>query len=401
MRFGSVEFFKVLIKTVLAIVFFAPLVACVILVFVLVNKSTEADKLRQENQRISLAADILVGTRIGDVESYYELYKKSGLPYDELVDYINKQEGGSESVKDFYRLYKESGLSFDEFINYINEQEGTSYTNKPDVPDTPDSTDTPTTQNTPATTPKEETQPADTDTETPEPIEEISPYAAIHEDMTVSLPTETVREEGTVYFTFDDGPSRNTYSILSYLRKYNAKATFFVVPTRTEECYAALRQIVEEGHSIGVHSASHDYEKIYASVEAYLEDFYEAWDIIYDATGIKTGIFRFPGGSKNDYNVETRDAIIEEMSRRGFRYFDWNVESNDAGGAGWTEMYQNVLSEIDGNYRSVVLMHDSAPRENTVLVFEDILNVLVNENKYKIDKINDDTRPVQFIGPYA
>ncbi len=389
MRFGSVEFFKVLIKTVLAIVFFAPLVTCVVLGIILANKSGEADKLKQENQRFSLAADILVGTRTGTVEDYYELYKKSGLPYDELIGYIREQEGSTESVSDFYELYKNSGLSFDELIKYINEHEGTSYTNKPDTPPAPMST--------PASSPVSEKE----ETETPETIVEQNPYAMIHEDMTVSLPKDTIREENAVYFTFDDGPSMNTYSILGYLRKYDVKATFFVVPTRTDDCYAALRQIVNEGHSIGVHSASHDYEKIYASVEAYLEDFYEAWDIIYEATGVKTGIFRFPGGSENDYNEDTRDAIIEEMTRRGFRYFDWNVESGDAAGADWSQMYQSVLSDINGNYRSVVLMHDSAQRENTVLVFEDILRVLVNEKKYKIDRINDNTSPVQFVGPYA
>jgi peptidoglycan/xylan/chitin deacetylase (PgdA/CDA1 family) len=149
-----------------------------------------------------------------------------------------------------------------------------------------------------------------------------------------------------------------------------------------------------------VHSASNDYEKIYASVEAYLDDFYEAWDIIYEATGVKTEIFRFPGGSKNDFNEATRDEIIEEMTRRGFRFYDWNVDSNDAGGANWSDMYNSVPEDISGNYRSIVLMHDSDTRTNTVLVLEDILNVLVGEG-YKLDKISNDTRPVQFIGPYA
>ena len=70
-------------------------------------------------------------------------------------------------------------------------------------------------------------------------------------------------------------------------------------------------------------------------MDAYLDDFHEAWDIIYDATGIKTEIFRFPGGSVNDFNTETRDEIIQEMTagipllrlerrkrRRGRRYLD-------------------------------------------------------------------------------
>ena len=126
--------------------------------------------------------------------------------------------------------------------------------------------------------------------------------------------------------------------------------------------------------------------------------------MIYEATGVYTEIFRFPGGSKNDYNEATRDAIIKEMTRRGFRYYDWNIDSMDSQGADWTTMYNHVLGEIaknnDKNFRSFVLMHDSSNRENTVWVLEDIIKVLVNK-KYKIDKINNDTTPVQFIGPFA
>ena len=220
--------------------------------------------------------------------------------------------------------------------------------------------------------------------------------------MMVNAPAESeyVRELGTVYLTFDDGPSDNTYSILSYLEQYNIKATFFVVPNRSDGCYAKLKAIADAGHSIGIHSASHVYKDIYASVEAFLDDFHEAWDIVYDATGIKTEIFRFPGGSVNDFNTETRDYIIQEMNRRGFRYFDWNVDSNDAGGATWTEMYNSIPSDIANNYRSVVLMHDSNSTPNTVLVLGDVLHVLVNDG-YKFDKINNNTRPVQFTGPFA
>lgn len=371
MRFGSVEFFKVLIKTVLAIVFFLPLVLCIVFGVMLGNANrnlADAEQKREEAERnlerISLAAEILVGERAGTIDDFYEIYKQSGNSDDELIAYL-KEINGYEDEK---------------------------------APEPAPPVTTP-----PVTTPAPETSAPMTSApeETAEPTEE-SPYIGIHEDMAVTPVSaeNMVREQGTVYLTFDDGPSQNTYTVLSLLRKYDVKATFFVVPSRTDECYALLRAIVNEGHSIGVHSATHDYEKIYASVEAYLDDFYEAWDIVYEATGVKTPLFRFPGGSVNDFNGDTREAIIAEMTRRGFRYFDWNVDSNDAGGASWSEMYNSVPSDIAQNYRSVVLMHDSAPRENTVYVLEDILKVLVGEN-YKLDKINDNTMPVQFIGPYA
>lgn len=200
-----------------------------------------------------------------------------------------------------------------------------------------------------------------------------------------------------VYLTFDDGPSKHTDSILYYLDRYGFKATFFVVPDGSEECARRMKRIVDAGHTIAVHSATHDYNQIYADVESYLEDFRICYDRIYEATGVKCSLFRFPGGSINDFNEETRDEIIAEMTRRGFVYFDWNVDSNDAGGADWTEMYVGVLDQIAGANRSVVLMHDRDDRLNTVLVLEDIIKALLEDERgYTLDRLTENTRPVQF-----
>ena len=141
------------------------------------------------------------------------------------------------------------------------------------------------------------------------------------------LADETVVPEGkTVYLTFDDGPSDRTDEILAILDKYNVKATFFVMPRKTDVCYKRLRAIVDAGHTIGVHTYSHDYNIMYASVEAYLEDFNKAYEIVVDATGIKPDIFRFAGGSLNDRSYK----IIAEMTRRGFTYYDWNASGDDS-----------------------------------------------------------------------
>ncbi len=376
MQFGSVAFFKVLIKTVLCIAFFVPLVLCVVFAVLLWNKSTELEEVRFENEKLTYYSEIVSGEQPLTVEGFYELYSGSGLSDEALIAYINGQNGGVPEAKP-QATAKTTAQSAD---------------NAP-IEDDPRPAET--TETGEADAPPEEDEPDDLPVSQP-----VNEYEALYTDLKAPVPTQYVREEGTIYLTFDDGPSRNTYSVLHYLDEYNIKATFFVVPQRTDECYALMKQIVDKGHSIGVHSASHEYEKIYASVEAYLEDFNEAWQMIYEATGVKTHIFRFPGGSKNDFNAATRDAIIEEMTRRGFRYYDWNVDSNDSGDATWTEMYNSIPADIAGNYRSVVLMHDSAQRENTVYVLEDILRVLTNEG-YKFDKINNNTQPVQFIGPFA
>ena len=368
MQFGSVAFFKVLIKTVLCIVFFVPLVLCVIFAVSLWNKSAELEKVQYENEKLAYKVELLSGESDLTVEDFYKIFSESGLSYSELVEYI------------------ENGEHSDAQGGNAPEASDTSEAQTPavDIEDT-------------AEAEPEATEEAQEDIPVSLPAHE---YETLYEDMTVRVPTVFEREQGTIYLTLDVGPSKNTYSVLYYLEKYGIKATFFVVPQRTEECYAIMKQIVDSGHAIGVHSSTHEYETIYSSVEAFLEDFYNAWQMIYEATGVKTEIFRFPGGSMNDYNGATRDAIIEEMTRRGFRFYDWNVDSNDAGGATWTDMYNSVPADIAGNYRSFVLMHDSLPRENTVYVLEDILKVLINEG-YKFDKINNNTQPVQFIGPYA
>ena len=381
MQFGSVAFFKVLIKTVLCIVFFVPLVLCVVFAVLLWNKSAEVRDIQQDNERLEYYAAILSGEREPTVKGFYDVYARSGLSDEELIEYVlhgkdESQPAANMSGDTSSDSSASSGSSGNSAFQTVDTAEAESSA-------------------------ESEADAAETNQPTQQASQPESPYADIYPDMMVNAPAESdyVRELGTVYLTFDDGPSDNTYSILSYLEQYNVKATFFVVPNRSEGCYAKLKAIAAAGHSIGVHSASHVYKDIYSSVEAYLDDFHEAWDIIYDATGIKTEIFRFPGGSVNDFNTETRDEIIQEMTRRGFRYYDWNVESGDVDGATWTDMYNSIPFDI-ANYRSIVLMHDSNSTPNTVLVLGDVLHVLVSDG-YKFDKINNDTRPVQFTGPFA
>lgn len=382
MQFGSVAFFKVLIKTVLCIVFFVPLVLCVVFAVLLWNKSAEVKDIQQDNERLEYYAAILSGEREPTVKGFYDVYARSGLSDEELIEYVlhgkdESQPAANISGDTSSDSSASSGSSGNSAFQTVDTAEAESSA-------------------------ESEADAAETNQPTQQASQPESPYADIYPDMMVNAPAESdyVRELGTVYLTFDDGPSDNTYSILSYLEQYNVKATFFVVPNRSEGCYAKLKAIAAAGHSIGVHSASHVYKDIYSSVEAYLDDFHEAWDIIYDATGIKTEIFRFPGGSVNDFNTETRDKIIQEMTRRGFRYYDWNVESGDVDGATWTDMYNSIPSDIANCYRSIVLMHDSNSTPNTVLVLGDVLHVLVSDG-YKFDKINNDTRPVQFTGPFA
>ena len=167
------------------------------------------------------------------------------------------------------------------------------------------------------------------------------------------------RSENTVYLTFDDGPSANTAAILDVLAAQGVKATFFVGGSEAENAPELLRRIVEEGHTIGIHTYSHQYRELYSSVESYLADFKQVYDMIYEATGVKAEIFRFPGGSINGYNGLIYEQLIAELTRRGFTYYDWNVTGGDSiSGATAQDITYNVVSGMEGIDRAVVALHD-------------------------------------------
>lgn len=163
----------------------------------------------------------------------------------------------------------------------------------------------------------------------------------------------------TIYLTFDDGPGPDTGRLLDMLRKYNVHATFFVVDTGYPEL---MQRIVNEGHSIGIHTCSHKYQQIYASPEAYFGDLFKMQQIIQDATGEQTWLLRFPGGSSNTVSRKSHGImtyLTKAVEACGFSYFDWNVDSEDAGGATSSkQVLQNVVNGLEQNKYSVVLQHD-------------------------------------------
>ena len=348
MYIGSVRFFKHLILTVTALLIIVPTVLCILLAVDNGKKAEEIDRLNScisaQSQESSLS-DNAIGTSSATESS----------------DKSKPEPSVAESSK--------------------NETTAAATTKAAAA----QTTETPKTTSAPDIAPE-----SSVDTDGDKSYTSLFPelYADKYDG-------EYDAAENTVYLTFDDGPSVLTENLLYYLRHENVKATFFVVPERTEYCYSLLKEISDAGHTIGIHSASHDYEKIYASVDAFLEDFNEVYDIVLEATGKAPDIYRFPGGSINDYNDKTRDDIIAEMDRRGFTYFDWNVDSNDWQGYGWTTLYTNVLKDAEEFSSPVILFHNTGDRDNTVLVIEDIIKALKNKG-YKFGSLSQKIKPVQF-----
>ena len=163
-----------------------------------------------------------------------------------------------------------------------------------------------------------------------------------------------------VYLTFDDGPCTYTEDIIKVLKKYNVKATFFVT-NQFSKYQSIIKKEYDSGHTVAVHTYSHNYDLLYSSLDNYLNDFNQMNEIIYKETGIYSNLFRFPGGSSNTisrFNRGIVTSIANKMTELGYNYFDWNVDSNDTGTTDPNVIYNNVINEIEKNDYSVVLMHD-------------------------------------------
>ena len=178
---------------------------------------------------------------------------------------------------------------------------------------------------------------------------------------------------GTIYLTFDDGPSSHTTRLLNILDKYNVKATFFVVNTGKID---AIARIHEEGHVVAMHTATHDFAEVYSSTDAYFADLKKIQTQIKKYCGFKSKLLRFPGGGSNTISKNYCEGIMTELTEmvenKGYTYFDWNVDSGDAGSARTaTAVYNNVVTGCAEHKTSVVLMHDI--KGYTVDAIEDII----------------------------
>ena len=203
---------------------------------------------------------------------------------------------------------------------------------------------------------------------------------------------------GVIYLTFDDGPSSDiTPQILDILSKKNVKATFFVVHFSEKNAELVKREDAE-GHTVALHGYTHTYSEVYQSADSCIENFRKIQDQVYETIGKRPNIIRFPGGSSNTISRKYCQGVMTQVTERaldeGFRYFDWNVDSDDAGHAKTRDdIYNNVTSKIKAGRSNVVLMHDFSNNHKTLNALEDIID-FGTQNGYVFRKITDDTKMV-------
>jgi len=204
------------------------------------------------------------------------------------------------------------------------------------------------------------------------------------------------------YLTFDDGPSINTMKILDILDRYQIKATFFVMGNKEAYAEKSYREIVARGHSIALHSYSHDYNVIYRSKKDFFQDLKRLELLLSAEYGVKTHFVRLPGGSGNQlmYRAATRPiikGILQELKDTGYVYVDWNVDSKDGISPLTSQqtITQNVLSNAKHHKQAIILLHDINSMKNTVKALPTIIEGLKEEG-YIFDIIDETTPQIQF-----
>jgi len=203
-----------------------------------------------------------------------------------------------------------------------------------------------------------------------------------------------------VYLTFDDGPSIYTEELLDILAENDVKATFFVTGKDKENYGDTYRRIVEEGHTLGMHSYSHEYDTIYASLGNFQQDLEKLRDFLYEETGEVSNFYRFPGGSSNAVSQTNMQDMIDYLDAMGISYFDWNVSAGDASSikVSSAQIVDRVMEQLPSHGEAVVLMHDAADKYSTVQAVPGLIEKIRELDDGTVFlPITEETIPVQHV----
>ena len=215
-----------------------------------------------------------------------------------------------------------------------------------------------------------------------------------HENQITEPKNTTTNTKSIAYLTFDDGPSSITNSVLDILKKYNVKATFFVINSPSYN-KTTLQREVREGHTIGLHAYSHNYAIAYKDDNSYLDGIDKLRAQVKSDTGYDSHYIRFPGGSSNTISKKYSKGIMTRITKmakqRGYKYYDWNVDDDDAGRAKTADdCYNNVIRELKPNRSNIVLMHDFGTNKKILEALPRIIEYC-QKNGYKMLPIDNNT----------
>jgi peptidoglycan/xylan/chitin deacetylase (PgdA/CDA1 family) len=172
-------------------------------------------------------------------------------------------------------------------------------------------------------------------------------------------------EKKVIALTFDDGPWPNTTAkVLDILKKNRIKSTFFVVGQNVKNYPDLTKQIVADGHIIANHTWHHWYHQMNAQAAAY--EVANTTDIIYQTTGVRTSLFRPPGGIMNN-------GVAAYAKNNKYAVIMWSADSMDYSRPAVPRLMNNIFREAKPG--GIVLMHDGGgDRSHTVKALPEIIS---------------------------
>lgn len=200
-------------------------------------------------------------------------------------------------------------------------------------------------------------------------------------------------EKKIVYLTFDDGPAgKVTTNVLDILKEESVPATFFLIGNQIKGQENLVKRMYNEGHSLGLHSMSHNKGHLYSSNENFLKEMLSTQELINSVVGIKPTILRFPFGCNNNcYRIS--QSMVDLLHENNLKIFDWNTDSGDGANPNCapSKFVKNAISDKDC---VVLLMHCAYMSKNTVKALPSIIKYY-KDNGYEFRKIEEDT-PEEF-----
>ncbi len=302
------------------------------------------------------------------------------------------------SAADVYEVRPRQAVSSDKSSDSSTEKAAAAATNTTSATEK----DTPTTEEQTTTTVAETTvtQPETTATEP----ETVSTQPAEPEKEVLVLPNDHYinfippKEDHVAYLTFDDGPSEYTEEILDILDYYDVKATFFVIYHK--DMADKYKAIVDRGHTIALHTYSHNYKKVYSSEKAFFNELTRISNHIYGVTGVRTKIIRFPGGSSNTvgdrYCKNIMQTLKKSVPAKGYIYHDWNVDSGDATADNLApeKLLGNVQARLTKYDTVNILMHDAGTATRTTVDTLPAIIEYIYSQGYTMEKLTPDSYAV-------
>lgn len=195
---------------------------------------------------------------------------------------------------------------------------------------------------------------------------------------TPAEPSSSDEKTYTVYLTFDDGPSPVTGPVLDILKEYEVPATFFVLGDTSDDSLELYRRMSEEGHSIGIHSYTHD-NAVYQNFDNFSQDFEKLEDLILENIGSLSYLYRMPGGS-NSANCPQwlRNEIKAYAKAKGYVIYNWDIDPKDS--REYTLSAKDLIHNVTSGAADkpdcdlIVLMHDDMLRTTLPDALPDIID---------------------------